>query len=283
MVVEAVQNYVNLVNGLTRMTRERAIQTARALLTQAGLEGVANDAEKRVSQLADEILSASRANRTLVENLVAGEVDKAAAHWGYVRSAEVEALREEIAELRRSLVKATVDNARQPEPPVKRAAKTSARKTSSAGRTVPTRKTASQGPPLGGGAGTAGSRLPDPPLGEPLVTDPGEPSPTPLIQSPAEVAAQPPSSPEASTPIKSAVKKTAAKKAAAKKSPATRTPATRTPATRTPTTGTSTARPSSTRASTTRASSKRSAPAELPAPAAPLTTPLPETGTEGEQ
>ena len=103
MVVEAVQTYVNLVTGLTRATREKAWSAAHGLLAQAGLEDVANGAEMRVAQLTDEILGASRANRELLENLVATEVGKAASRLGFVRSDDLDEVREEIAELRAQL------------------------------------------------------------------------------------------------------------------------------------------------------------------------------------
>jgi polyhydroxyalkanoate synthesis regulator phasin len=105
MVVEAVQTYLNLVNGLTRATRQRARSTARGLLAQVGLEEVADDAERRVGRLTEEILSASRANRDLLENLVAGEVTKAASRWGFVRNDDLDEVREEIAELRAQLAR----------------------------------------------------------------------------------------------------------------------------------------------------------------------------------
>ena len=105
MVFEAVQTYVSLVNGLTRATRERAAAAARGLLATAGLEGVADDAEKRVGKLTEEILGASRANRELLENLVAGEVTKVATRLGFVRSDDLDEVREEIAELRAQLAR----------------------------------------------------------------------------------------------------------------------------------------------------------------------------------
>ena len=100
---DARQTYVNLVSGLTRTTRDRAVATARALLAQAGLTEVAQDAGERVSKLAEEIVHAGRANRELMENLIATEVDKAATRLGFARQEEVQALRDEIAELRMSL------------------------------------------------------------------------------------------------------------------------------------------------------------------------------------
>ncbi|GAA1852356.1 polyhydroxyalkanoate synthesis protein PhaF [Microlunatus capsulatus] len=105
MVVEAVQTYVNLVNGVSRATRERARAAARGLLAQAGLEEVVDDAEKRVTKLTDEILGASRANRELLENLVAAEVTKVASRLGFVRSEDLDEVREEIAELRAQLAR----------------------------------------------------------------------------------------------------------------------------------------------------------------------------------
>jgi polyhydroxyalkanoate synthesis regulator phasin len=105
MVVEAVQTYVNLVNGLTRATRERARSRAHELLAQVGLDEVATDAEQRVAQLSEDVLAASRANRELLEKLVAGEVTKAATRLGFVRSDDLDELREEIAELRAQLAR----------------------------------------------------------------------------------------------------------------------------------------------------------------------------------
>ena len=103
MVVEAVQTYVNLVSGLSRVTLGTARAAARGVLGQVGLGGVADDAERRVGQLTEEILSASRANRQLLENLVAAEVTKAASRWGFVRSEDLDEVREEIAEVRAQL------------------------------------------------------------------------------------------------------------------------------------------------------------------------------------
>jgi hypothetical protein len=114
MVVEAVQNYVNLVNGLSRTTRARAVSTAKSLLAHAGLEDVANDAGERVGKLAEEIVQASKANRELLEKLIASEVDRAAARLGFVRAEDLDALRTEIADLRQSLVQATVSASTAP-------------------------------------------------------------------------------------------------------------------------------------------------------------------------
>ncbi|MBA3529223.1 MAG: polyhydroxyalkanoate synthesis protein PhaF [Propionibacteriaceae bacterium] len=160
MVVEAVHNYVNMVNGLTKTTRARAKATAKALLAQAGLGDVASDAGERVGKLADEIMAASRANRELLEKLVSAEVDKAAARWGFVRTEDMESLRQEVAELRRSLARATVKASAadtSPDAPAKKAttrrapAKKTAEKKASPRKTT-ARKSTTSPAPAGDGA-----------------------------------------------------------------------------------------------------------------------------------
>jgi hypothetical protein len=118
-VVEAVHTYVNLVTGLTRVTRDVARVVTRGLLGQVGLLGVADDAERRLAKLTEEIMSAGRANRDLLENLVAGEVTKTASRWGFVRSDDLDEVREEIAEVRAQLARqqATARPAVQPGSP----------------------------------------------------------------------------------------------------------------------------------------------------------------------
>jgi hypothetical protein len=101
MATEAISNYLHVVGGLTKTTRERARAMARGLLAQAGLEGVAADAGERVNKLAEEILNAAHANRELLERFVAAEVDMAAGRLGFARADQVESLRSELAELRR--------------------------------------------------------------------------------------------------------------------------------------------------------------------------------------
>jgi polyhydroxyalkanoate synthesis regulator phasin len=103
MTLEAINNYLHMVSGLSKTTRARARAAAKAMLAQAGLDGVAADAGERVGKLAEEIMNAGRANRELLEKVVAGEVDKAAARLGFARTSELETLRQEVAELRRAV------------------------------------------------------------------------------------------------------------------------------------------------------------------------------------
>ena len=213
--VEAVQNYVNLVTGVTKATRAKALSTARALLAHAGLEGVANEAGDRVGKLAEEIMLASRANRELVENLVAAEVDKAAARWGFVRTDDVEALREEMDELRRSVIRATTDAAPSERPPA-----------GTPGR-QPRRASPGQQPPLGGVPDEEGVEVSHPELvrSEPLPYEPGPIQPsaerrTATKSSAPRISAARTRSPRTTTARKGASRNAAAKKAAAANAPA---------------------------------------------------------------
>jgi polyhydroxyalkanoate synthesis regulator phasin len=130
-VSEALQNYVTLVSGLTRGSMER------------------------FTKLAEEVLQASKANRELLENLFLTEVERAAGRLGFARAEEVQALRDEIADLRASIVAlkapaaataakraaASTTNAATPAAKKTPAAKTTAAKTT-ATRKTPAKKVA---------------------------------------------------------------------------------------------------------------------------------------------
>jgi polyhydroxyalkanoate synthesis regulator phasin len=99
MAVDAMQNYAHQVFGLTKLTRTKATEAAKSLLGQAGLNDVAAHTSERVTKLAEELLTASRANRNVLEKLVRAEVDKAATRLGFVRMQDLEELRAEVADL----------------------------------------------------------------------------------------------------------------------------------------------------------------------------------------
>lgn len=133
MVSEQIQNYVNLVGGLTKATKAKATEAAQGLLSATHLDEVASGASGKVSNLAEEILAASRANRELFAKTISAEVDKAASRLGFARSEELEAVREEIADLR---VAVAEQFARA------EAAQAAARRTATAKKTPATRTTA---------------------------------------------------------------------------------------------------------------------------------------------
>jgi hypothetical protein len=135
-----------VVAGLPRASGARARAAARGLLAQVGLEEVADDAERRVGRLTEEIVSASRANRDLLEQLIAGEVTKAASRWGFVRSDDLDEVREEIAELRAQLARQQGGSATAAKKPARKTAgmpkPAAAARTAAAGRTSASAKPA---------------------------------------------------------------------------------------------------------------------------------------------
>lgn len=102
---ESVQSYVKLVNGLSRATRAGARSGAREFLAESGLRGAADDAGEKVGSLTEEIRNAGRANRELLAKLVDDEVTRAVRRLGFVRSDDLDEVREEIAELRHQLAR----------------------------------------------------------------------------------------------------------------------------------------------------------------------------------
>ncbi len=125
--VDAVQSYLNLANVVSRAARAQAVAVAKTVLAQSGLEEAAADANERATQLAEEAREARRANRELVENLVAAEVTKAASRFGFVRDEDLDEIREEIAELRVQLKKAQATPTAKRTPPRSPATPTAAK------------------------------------------------------------------------------------------------------------------------------------------------------------
>ena len=138
MVSEQIQNYVNLVGGLTKATKAKATEAAQGLLSATHLDEVASGAGGKVSNLAEEILAASRANRELFAKTISAEVDKAASRLGFARSEELDAVRAEVAELRT----AVAEQAARTEVAEAAARKTAAKKAATAARTTTTAKRA---------------------------------------------------------------------------------------------------------------------------------------------
>jgi polyhydroxyalkanoate synthesis regulator phasin len=122
MVKDALRGYVQLANGLSEVTRQRAQQTAKQLLHQTGTENLTAGLTNRVSVLADEIIATSKSNRALLQAIITNEVEGAVARLGFVRA-------EEVAALRRRLEKLEQQVGTGQAPAAKQAAKKSAKKT----------------------------------------------------------------------------------------------------------------------------------------------------------
>lgn len=148
MVAEQIQNYLNLVGGLTKATKAKASEAAQGLLSATHLDDVATGASEKVAALTEEILAASRANRELLAKTISTEVDKAAAKLGFARNEDLDALRAEVDELRAAVAEqAAQAEAAQAQAQAEQEAKkataskrTTAKKTAAA-KKAPTRKT----------------------------------------------------------------------------------------------------------------------------------------------
>ncbi|MGW7684471.1 phasin family protein [Kribbella sp. NPDC054772] len=102
MVMDALRGYVQLANGLTEVTKQKAQAAAKALLQQTG----ADQLTTKVSDLADEIVATSKSNRQLLQAIVANEVEGAVARLGFARSEEVAALTRRVRTLETELADA---------------------------------------------------------------------------------------------------------------------------------------------------------------------------------
>ncbi|GAA0602074.1 polyhydroxyalkanoate synthesis protein PhaF [Kribbella sandramycini] len=135
MVMDALRGYVQLANGLTEVTKQRAQAAAKALLQQTGADALTSGLTTKVSDLADEIVATSKSNRKLLEAIVTNEVEGAVARLGFVRSEEVDALtrrvttlESELADARAEAAAASVVAAAAPVPAKKAPAKKTAAK-----------------------------------------------------------------------------------------------------------------------------------------------------------
>jgi polyhydroxyalkanoate synthesis regulator phasin len=117
MVLDALRGYVQLANGLTEVTKQKAQAAAKALLQQTGADALTT----RASDLADEIVATSKSNRQLLQAIVSNEVEGAVARLGFVRSEEVAALTRRVKTLETELAEAraaAAERAAEPAPVV---------------------------------------------------------------------------------------------------------------------------------------------------------------------
>jgi len=165
MNLDALRGYLQLASGLTDVTRERARAAARALVAQgeASVGAVVPPAVGgQVKSLTDDLLAASRANRSLLTHLIRAEVDRSVARLGLVSATELDAatrrnrsLERRVDELEQELARArtgtkasaTSSTARKSTAKKSTAKKSAAKKSAakSTGRTSTAKKTTSGG------------------------------------------------------------------------------------------------------------------------------------------
>ncbi len=77
MAKRSIHGYVELASGLGELTRSRAKEAARELLTLSGADASSKKVAKQASQLAEDLLTAAETNRKHLVRLVRREVDSA--------------------------------------------------------------------------------------------------------------------------------------------------------------------------------------------------------------
>ena len=115
--IDSLRTYVTLVTGVTEATAAKAKEVASGLLDQ-GFARVSGT--ESVQALADDVLSASEANRAMLVELIRSEIDKAAARVGFVREDELAALRARVERLERGSVTGAAQSAAPEAAPKKR-------------------------------------------------------------------------------------------------------------------------------------------------------------------
>lgn len=113
MVFDGLRGYLQLANGLTEVTRERALGAAKTLVAQgeASVGAVLPGSLKaQVGSLTEDLIATSKANRTMLLGLVSAEVERASAHLGLAMAGELEAakrrarrLEQRVADLEREM------------------------------------------------------------------------------------------------------------------------------------------------------------------------------------
>ena len=108
MVMDALRGYLQLANGLTDVTRQRALAAAKALAA-SGTEALADASAvpanmgRQVQALADDLLATSRSNRDLLVGLVRSEVERTVGVLGLASGDDVESVSFHIRRIERRM------------------------------------------------------------------------------------------------------------------------------------------------------------------------------------
>ena len=145
MVLDGLRGYIQLANGLTDVTRERARSAARAMLAQGevGVGAVVPaPVRSQVGALTDDLLATSRANRDLLVNLVRTEVERSVARLGLVSAQELSSATRRARSLERRVEELEQELRSARKPARKSAAKKSAARKSTARKSTAKKSTA---------------------------------------------------------------------------------------------------------------------------------------------
>jgi polyhydroxyalkanoate synthesis regulator phasin len=94
---DALRQYLAMAGGLVEVTKNRATPVARALVAQG------EATRDQVSDLVDDLITTSKANRDALVNLVGYEVERSLGRIGVASADEVKALTSRVRELERAV------------------------------------------------------------------------------------------------------------------------------------------------------------------------------------
>ena len=166
MVREALRNYVTLAAGLTDVTRQRAMQAARALAAQG------EATRDQVTSLAEDLVTTSRKNREAISTLVRYEVERTLSRVGVATADEVAAMTRRLRALEDTLRSA---GGRRKAPAKKSAAKKSTTKKTAAKKSAAKKSTAKK-TSAATSAPPSGPRMDVAPAGADVSTAPAAPT-----------------------------------------------------------------------------------------------------------
>src|SRR5207248_6381505 len=129
MVREAMRNYVTLAAGLTDVTKQRATQAAKALVSQG------EATRDQVAGLAEDLIATSRKNREAITTLVRYEVERALSRVGVATADQVDSVTRRLRSLESTLRSARPGARKTAKTTKKAAAKKSTAKKSTAKKT----------------------------------------------------------------------------------------------------------------------------------------------------
>jgi polyhydroxyalkanoate synthesis regulator phasin len=148
MVLDGLRGYLQLANGLSDVTRERARVAAKSLVAQgeASVGAVLPGSLKaQVGSLTEDLIATSKANRALLIGLVGTEVERATARLGLAMADELDSakrraqrLEQRVADLERQVRQALTGSAPSTSP----AAQGTAAKKTSANKSTANKSTA---------------------------------------------------------------------------------------------------------------------------------------------
>ena len=120
MMLGALRSYLQLASGLTEVTRQRALTTARQLLDQGGevvdlavSQTVGGGVGRQVQSLAEDLIATSKTNRDLLVGLIRTEVERAVARLGLVGADELATVSQLVGRLQSQLDAAIAFGGRQ--------------------------------------------------------------------------------------------------------------------------------------------------------------------------